>query len=515
MRQETVVHVAGPAYCCLRLLSKPVRRRWKQPVNRSSETYSHPLDFLFRPQSVAVVGVSANPESQGHMYLQHLLEFPFRGQVYPVSRDATEVLGVRCYRSLREIPGRVDHVISCIPHHQVLSLVEDCVNRGVRSLHLYTARMAETQLPDRLNLEREVIQKARQGGIRVIGPNCMGIYCPEAGLTFRFSLPKDPGCIAFASQSGGNAADLEYQGVGRGLRFSKIISFGNATDLNESDFLEYLLEDPKTRVIGMYLEGVKEGKRFLDLLRRSDGKKPVVLFKAGRTRAGSRAVMSHTASMSGEAAVWEAACRQCGVVSVHSIREMADVLLAFQFLRPAAGNRVLVMGGGGGGSVAAADLCEAAGFEVPPLPPEMREEIRSFAPDVWSLISNPMDGSVMGGLETLVGAFQAGAKWDGVDLLIGNSSAVWLLDSPLLAARHELSSRFLVDLARGTEKPMVVYVNAGDTHTSWRVDAAARAMDMCREAGIPAYPSARRAVQALAHFTAYHRRIARLRNARP
>lgn len=484
-------------------------------MNHSTDASSHPLDFLFHPKSVAVVGVSANPESQGHMYLQHLVDFPFPGRVYPVSRDAQEVLGVRCYPSLREIPDRVDHVISCIPHHQVLSLVEDCADRAVRSLHLYTARMAETQLPDRLDLEKQVIRKARQAGIRVIGPNCMGLYCPDAGLTFRFSLPKEPGCVAFASQSGGNAADLEYQGVGRGLRFSKIISFGNASDLNESDFLEYLIEDPGTRVIGMYLEGVKEGKRFLDLLRRSDGKKPIVLFKAGRTGAGSRAVMSHTASMSGETAVWEAACRQFGVVSVRSIREMADALLAFQFLRPAAGNRVLVMGGGGGGSVAAADLCEAAGFEVPPLPPEMREEIRSFAPDVWSLISNPMDGSVMGGLETLVRAFQAGVKWDGVDLLIGNSSAVWLLDSPLLAARHELSARFLVDLARDSEKPMVVFVNSGDTRTRWRVDAAAKAMDMCREADIPAYPSAGRAVQALAHFTAYHRRIARRKEPRP
>jgi acyl-CoA synthetase (NDP forming) len=366
--------------------------------------------------------------------------------------------------------------------------------------------MAETQLEDRLDLERQIVQRARQGGIRVIGPNCVGLYCPDVGLTFRFSLPKEPGQVAFVSQSGGNAADLEYQGAGRGLRFSKIISFGNASDLNESDFLEYLIEDPQTKVIGVYLEGVKDGRRFLDLLRRSDGKKPVVLFKAGRTKAGSRAVISHTASMSGESAVWESVCRQFGIIIVNSIQEMADVLLAFQFLPPSTGQRVLVMGGGGGGSVAAADMCESVGFEVPPLPPEMREKIRSFAPEVWSLISNPMDGSVMGGVETMVRAYQMGAKWDGVDLLIGNSSAIWLLDCPDGAGLHESSLQFLINLAQGVQKPMVIFINSGDPTTPWRVEAVLKAQEQCRDAGIPVYPNIRRAARALAHFTRYHRR---------
>ncbi len=475
-------------------------------MNTSSEARKHPLEPLFSPRSVAVVGVSKNTESQGFMYLRQLLEFPFHGPVYPVSIDEQEILGIRCFKTLRHITGPVDHVISCIPHHQALSLVEDCVFKNVRSVHFFTARMAETQMADRLDLEDRIVHLARQGGVRVIGPNCMGLYCPNVGLTFRFSLPKKPGYVAFVSQSGGNAADLEYQGAGRGLRFSKIISFGNAADLNESDFFDYLIEDPDTRVIAMYLEGVKQGRRFLDLLRRADGKKPVVLFKAGRTKAGTRAVISHTASMSGEFALWDAVCRQFGVVTVQSIQEMADVLLAFQFLTPSTGKRVLVMGGGGGGSVAAADVCESEGFEVPPLPPEMREEIRSFAPKVWSLISNPMDGSVMGSIDTMVAAFQTGTRWDGVDLLIGNSSAVWLLDDLQLAARHELSSQFLVDLARGTKKPMVIYINSGDPTTKWRVESVLKAQELCRDAGIPVYPNIQRAARALAHFTRYHQR---------
>jgi acyl-CoA synthetase (NDP forming) len=259
-------------------------------------------------------------------------------------------------------------------------------------------------------------------------------------------------------------------------------------------------------VIGLYLEGVKEGARFVDILRRADGRKPIVLFKAGRTRAGTRAVMSHTASMSGDAGLWEAVAKQFGVVKVQSMQEMADALLAFQFLPPSDGRNALVMGGGGGGSVAAADTCESEGFEVPPLPPDMREAIRGFAPDVWSLISNPMDGSVMGSAETLARAFQMGARWEGTDLLLGNSSAVWLLDHPKGLDRHALSVELLISLARENRKPAVIFVNAGDTAVPWRVEAVLKAQERCAEEGIPVYPNIQRAARALAHFTRYHRR---------
>lgn len=154
-----------------------------------------------------------------------------------------------------------------------------------------------------------------------------------------------------------------------------------------------------------------------------------------------------------------------------------------------------------------ADTCEFEGFEVPPLPSEMREEIRAFAPSVWSLISNPMDGSVMGGFETMARSFQMGAQWEGVDLLIGNSGAIWLLDDPQGAGQHELSLQFMVNLAREAQKPMVIFINSGDTTIPWRVEALLKAEELCREAGIPVYPNIRRAARALALFTSYHRSV--------
>jgi acyl-CoA synthetase (NDP forming) len=468
---------------------------------------SHPLDALFYPRSLAVVGVSKNTDSQGFTYLRQHLEFPFQGPVYPVGLEAEEVLGVRCYKRILDISGPVDHVISCIPQHQLPPLLEDCILKGVRSLHLFTARLAETQVEERINLENRIIHRAREAGVRIIGPNCLGLYNPGAGLTFRFSLPKERGSIGYISQSGGYASDLEYQGAGRGLRFSKIVSFGNAADLNESDFLEYMIEDPNTKVIAMYLEGVKQGRRFLDNLKRSDGTKPVILFKGGKSRAGSRAVATHTASMSGEAALWEALCRQFGVINVGSMQEMADVLLAFQYLRPSSGERVWIIGGGGGGSVAAADTFEMEGFEVPPLPDSMREKVKAFAPEVWSMISNPMDPSVMGDNGTMTRALEMGAEWDGVDMVVGDSSATWYLDSPEAAGQHEANLRVLLNIAGQVRKPMAIVTTAGDTTSPWRVEALHKAREKCREKGVPTYPNIQRAARALAHFAGYHRRI--------
>lgn len=162
-------------------------------MNSSRKVCNHPLDRLFHPRAVAIVGVSKNSESQGYMYLRQLLEFPFPGPVYPISIEEQEVLGVPCFKTLREVAGPVDHVISCIPHHQALTLVEDCVVKGVRSIHLFTARMAETQMEDRLDLERQIVHRAREAGIRVIGPNCMGLYCPSVGLSFRLAFPGNLG----------------------------------------------------------------------------------------------------------------------------------------------------------------------------------------------------------------------------------------------------------------------------------------------------------------------------------
>ena len=204
------------------------------------------LDYIFHPRSLAVVGASADPSKSGSDFFRILLDYRFKGALYPVNPRAKKIMGLQAFSSVEEIPGPVDYVISSIPAASVLQLLDQCARKGVKVIHLFTARMSETGHEDGLRLEQELLRRARAAGIRLIGPNCMGIYYPRKRLTFKYGLPKELGPVAFLSQSGGNAAQLIDSAAIRGIRFSKVISYGNAADLNEADFIDYLADDPET-----------------------------------------------------------------------------------------------------------------------------------------------------------------------------------------------------------------------------------------------------------------------------
>jgi acyl-CoA synthetase (NDP forming) len=295
------------------------------------------MEAVFHPRSVAVVGASANPDSPGHDYVRSLLDFGYRGAIYPVNPRTPEILGLRAYPSLRDIPGAVDYVICCIPAEGILDLVEECREKGAKVLQLFTGRFSETGRREGARLEEELGRRARTAGLRVIGPNCMGVYYPAGGLSFRPDLPREPGAVALLSQSGNNAVELVQHAAVRGLRFGKVVSYGNAADLDESDFLAYLAGDRETEVIGAYVEGVRDppqAGRFLAALRAAAAAKPVVVLKAGRTAAGARSAVSHTAALAGSHRVWSGALRQAGAVQVDTTEEAIDMLVAFAFLRP-------------------------------------------------------------------------------------------------------------------------------------------------------------------------------------
>src|SRR3990170_1965808 len=221
------------------------------------------IEAIFHPRSIAVVGASANPDSPGYDYVSSLREFGYQGQVYPINPRADEILGLPACSSLRDVPGQVDYVISCIPAAAVLDLVDDCAAKGVRALQLFTGRFSETGRREGMDLERRLLQRARAAGVRIIGPNCMGLLYPRLGISFRTDMPREPGTVGFLSQSGNLLLELTYLGGPRGLRFSKAISYGNGLDLNEADFLDYFAQDAETEVIGAYIEGVHDGRRLL------------------------------------------------------------------------------------------------------------------------------------------------------------------------------------------------------------------------------------------------------------
>jgi acyl-CoA synthetase (NDP forming) len=354
----------------------------------------HSLDEVLHPRSIAVVGASDSPDGRGSQYFQAVMDFGFKGDIYPVNPKYAEVSGIKAYPSIRDIQGHVDFVISAAPAPQVPRIMQDCVEKGVKGIHLFTARFSETGRQDAAELEKRILAIAKKGGVRIIGPNCMGVYYPQWGMTFQPVFPQEYGPVALASQSGQAAGEIIGKTTQRGAFFNKAISYGNAIDFNECDFLEYFANDPEIKVIMMYIEGPKDGKRFFNLLREATRKKPVVIIKGGRGRSGTRATASHTASLAGSIEVWDTMIKQSGAIPVKNIDELVDVAVAFHYLPLIVGRRVGVTAGAGGATVLAADQCEEAGLDVIPLPQDIREELKNKGIQIWDWISNPTDFSI-------------------------------------------------------------------------------------------------------------------------
>ncbi|MBI4766439.1 MAG: CoA-binding protein [Deltaproteobacteria bacterium] len=227
------------------------------------------LDYLFHPQSIAIAGVKDvnikfNP---GLMFLEALIKFGYKGRLYPLNLNGGKVLGLKVYKNVQEIPDPVDYIISAIPAKNTPQLVADASAKGVKAIHFFTSGFGEIENIEGEKLQAEILSLARRGGVRIIGPNCLGLYCPQGGLTFNPEVSRESGPVGMISQSGGNASHAIAEGNSRGIHFSKVISMGNGADLNESDYLEYLTHDPETKIITAYLEGIKEGPRFLKALR--------------------------------------------------------------------------------------------------------------------------------------------------------------------------------------------------------------------------------------------------------
>ncbi len=353
----------------------------------------HALDHLFHPRSIAVAGASTTM-GPGSAFVTSILEMGYKGDLYPVNPKADEIQGLKCYPRLRDVPGDIDYVISCVPVSVVPEMVEDCQEKHVKAIHFFTAGFSETGDADRADQETQVLARVKELGMRVIGPNCMGLYSPAPGLSMMPGLPAEPGNVGMISQSGANAGDCCRTGGIRGLRYSKVISYGNAADLDESDFLDLLAQDADTEIITAYIEGVRDGGKFLSALRAASAVKPVIILKGGRTEAGGRATVSHTGSLAGQITVFDAAVRQGGGIRVDSIEELNDCAVAFRYLDDLAGPRVGIVGVGGGNSVLATDDVAAVGLEVPHLPADTQAALGEFTPVAGTSVRNPVDTNV-------------------------------------------------------------------------------------------------------------------------
>ena len=342
---------------------------------------------------MAIVGVSADSSvGFGNGILVACRAMGFAGEILPVNPRGGSFAGQELYRSVDDIPGQIDFAVIAVPAAAVPAALEACRRKGAAGAEVITSGFAELGTPEGIALERRIKEIAATG-IRVVGPNCFGIYCPRSGLTLLPGpdLSRESGPVAFLSQSGGMSIDFAHAGKWMGVRFSKVVSFGNGADLRETELLRYLGDDPETGVVALYVEGVEDGDAFFAAARKVATHKPVVVYKGGLSEAGQRAVVGHTASMGGSRAIWSSVLRQVNAVQVQGLSEMAQACLAFSLLPARTYRGISVIGGGGALGVAGGDAAEMNSISIPLLAPELQARIDAFLPKPGSSPGNPID----------------------------------------------------------------------------------------------------------------------------
>jgi len=289
------------------------------------------IDFsaLYKPRNIAVVGASASSGGPANNFLRGLKRSGYAGDVFPVHPHAQSIEGFPAYRSINDIPCNVDYAYIAVAAQRTPAIFKG-LSRRIVFAQVVSSGFSE--VAGGLALEQQLVTACRQVGVRLLGPNCLGVHSPRGLISFVEGAPLEQGTIGVLSQSGGLSIDIIGRGHVRGLRFSAVVSLGNCADLGVPDLLQFLLDDPLTKVIGLYLEDVVEGRRFYDILRAGRARKPIVLLKGGRTKAGQRASSSHTGSLAQEDSIWVALSRQTGVVLVDTLDQLLDALLTFQFV---------------------------------------------------------------------------------------------------------------------------------------------------------------------------------------
>ncbi len=353
---------------------------------------SSSLKRIFEPRSIAVVGVSSEGFGFGRGILLSLKKIGFDGALYPVNPRGGAVDGLNIYENVDAIPSTIDLGIIAVPAHLVPGAVEACMRKGAAGVEILSSGFSESGTPEGAALEREISEIASKG-IRVIGPNCFGVYNPRTGLTLLPGpdLSREPGPVAFISQSGGMTVDFAHIGRWRGIRFSTMVSFGNGVDLRETELLDHFASDPDTGIIGLYIEGLDDGRSFFAALKNACAKKPVIICKGGMTDSGGRAAMSHTASIAGRSEIWRAVIRQCNAVPATDLDDICNYSLAFATLPGRTYHGVSVIGGGGAIGVGAADTASSLGISIPEFHTSIQERILAHLPRPGSSARNPVD----------------------------------------------------------------------------------------------------------------------------
>jgi acyl-CoA synthetase (NDP forming) len=386
-------------------------------MDGSARPFFMNLEPVFYPRSVAVVGASASFGKWGQMVFSNIVAGRYPGRIFPVNPKEQDIYGIAAFKRIQDVPEPVDLAVICTPAGTVPEILEGCGEKGVRAAVVITSGFGETGEAGKV-AESRIVDVCRRRGMLLVGPNTMGILCTHSGLfaTGTHTRPRKGG-VAFVSQSGNLGNQLIHWAEQQGVGVSLFVGSGNEAMLTCPDYLEYLEQDPQTRVIILYLENVGRGRRFLDVARRVNRVKPVILLKGGRTEAGSLASASHTGAMGGNLNLFRAACRQARLLEVSVPSELLDLSAGFSSLPLPRGNRVGIVTLGGGWGVVTADECNEKGLLLPPLPDQIIQTIGCHLPSFWSR-GNPVDLVGTRDPDAPLVAVEELMKWDGVDAVI-------------------------------------------------------------------------------------------------
>jgi acetyltransferase len=405
------------------------------------------LDHFFSPKSIAVIGASTKAEKVGHSIVRNILEYDYPGRVYPVNPTADMILGQKAFPDLLSVPDPIDLAIVAVPPEKVLGAIGQCGKKGIDSVIVITSGFKEIG-GDGSRLEKELAAKIKNAGIRLVGPNCLGVIDTASCLNASFAAGMPfAGHIGFFSQSGALCVAILDWALGENIGFSKFVSIGNKTDVTEIDLMKAMAADENTRVILGYIEGIEDGRTFMNVARSVSKKKPVILIKSGTTKAGAKAASSHTGALAGSNTAYNAAFKQCGIIHASSVHELFTYATAFASQPLPKGPNVAIITNSGGPGIIAADACDRSDLQLPSVPRDTVEQLRSFLPKTASFY-NPID---------IIGDAGAERYKKTLKAIIADHlfHSVLILLTPTASVDIEETAKAIVSIAKTTDKPIM------------------------------------------------------------
>ncbi len=460
--------------------------------------------MLFNPRAVVIVGVSKGKDWGGSHYLETFKEYEYPGPVYPVNPkyEGEEIQGCKVYGSISSLPDDppIDLGIVAVPAKITPQIVEELGQKGVLFAHIFSSGYSELGEEGK-QLEQQLLEKAKKNSIRILGPNCMGIYNPKGRIGFTHRLPLVGGPVAFVSQSGGNAHRHAFAGLVKGYYFSKIISLGNQIDLDLVDFLNYFRSDPDTKVISMYVENIRRsGNEFVQLLKETTKEKPVIIWKGGKLEAGHSAVRSHTGGLAGNIKLWKSMAHQTGVILVNNFKELIEMIQTTLLYKIPNNLGTAIITGGGGPAVELTDECEAFGLKVPRITEKAQKMINEFIPEVNSNLSNPLEFGANGSHENMIKVMRILDKEPHISSIMITNNLEWYSSEKLNI--EDVVKSFANTISPNSNKNLISIYNSIWVRKE-TIDVINKFYSKTRENGIIVYDSAQAAAKSIYRLWSY------------